>query len=574
MESAIQNIARRFAVPLWRWYGAGLLSLLITTWITVSIPRFSKMVVNGLLESLEHNVIFQLVLLIIGLGLLQIVIRSLSRLLLFWPGRKVESELKNFYFDHFLDLPLLFFQKHSLGDLISRLANDVTQIRDCFAFAVLQVVNLVFLFSFSVYSMYRVDPSLTYATLAPLVCIIFVARISAPYVHKYSKLGQIKVAELTNRLTEAFLHVDIIQANDAVQSFVDRAAVTVDEVYKANIKLVFVRMVMFPLATLFTGFSYLVVLYYGGQAVLNGKLSIGDILAFNIYIAMLSFPLTALGFIIALVQRARSSCERLVELEGYEKEKTFANPTASGESLLSVRNLSFSFQEPSPKVLQKVSFELPTGFKLGVTGPIGSGKTTLLSLITRLYDAPEGTIFFKGKDILSISPQKLREEVGLCLQNAYFFSASLRENLSVGLKNVPSDEELKQSTRRAQIYEEILSFDQKWETMVGEHGVRLSGGQRQRMALARLFLRKQELLLLDDVTAAVDQSTEIRLLREIQSLRSTLILVSHRPAALRICDEVIVLDQGHLLGRGSYDDLVKAHPKVFAELEKNRGVEE
>lgn len=569
MESAIHQIARRFALPHWRWYFAGVVSLAFTTWISVSIPRFSKYAVNGLLEFHPYSVVLKWVLLIIGLGILQILIRSLSRLFLFWPGRKVESELKNFYFDHFLELPLPFFQKHPQGDLISRLANDVSQIRACFAFAVLQVVNLLFLFTFAVYSMLQVSVSLTLLTLSPLLCIILVARIGAPQVHKYFKLGQIKLGDLTNRLTETFLHVDIIQTNDALKSFVDRAAEKVDEVYKANIKLVFIRTVIFPLTTLFTGLSYLVVLYYGGGEVIRNTLTVGDILAFNIYVAMLSFPLTALGIIIALVQRARASSERLVELETFEKEKIIASSESiKPKPLLSVQNLNFSFGSLRGPVLQDINFEVQAGAKLGITGPIGSAKTTLLSLITRLYDPSEGTIFYKGQDILTLAPQDLRTEIGLCLQGAYLFSASVRENLCVGLKDTVSDTELEEAARKAQILKEIESLEHKWETKVGERGVRLSGGQKQRLALARAFLRDHELLLLDDVTAAVDQSTEQRLLAEIKKLQASLILVSHRPSALRLCDEVLVLVQGRILARGPYDTLVDQHPQLFVDLEK------
>lgn len=569
MESAIQQIARRFALPLWRWYFAGIVFLALTTWTTVSIPRFSKLVVNGLLGKEAHNILLQLVLIIIGLGLLQVLIRSLSRLLLFWPGRKVESELKNYYFNHFLELPLLFFQKYAQGDLISRLANDVTQIRICFAFAVLQAANLIFLFTFAVYNMMQVSHSLTYATLTPLIFIILIARLSSPHVHKYSKLGQVKLGELSNRLTEAFLHVDIIQANDSIPSFVNRATEKMNEVYKANIKLALVRTVMFPLATLFTGLSFLIVLYYGGREVIEAKLSVGDILAFNIYVAMLSFPLTALGIIIALIQRARSSSERLVELEEFEKEKTLPitetlKPTLP---LLSVRNLNFSYREDKDEVIKNLSFDLEKSKKLGITGPIGSAKSTLLSLLTRLYDAPEGTIFFKGQDILSMSPQSIREHIGLCLQTPYFFSASVKDNLSLGFEKSPSLEEMKESARKAHILKEIESLENAWDTVVGERGVRLSGGQKQRLALARLLLRKSELLLLDDITSAVDQSTELRLLHEIETLDSTLILISHRPAALRICDEVLLLVDGRLMDRGTYDALVSRHPQLFVELE-------
>ncbi len=574
MASAIGQIAKRFALPHWHWYASGAFFLLGTTWITISIPKFSKTVVNELLGPKAGDTVLQLILLIIGLGITQIIIRSLSRLLLFWPGRKIESEIKNFYFDHFLDLPLAFFNKHPHGDLISRLANDVAQIRACFAFAVLQICNLCFLFSFAVYSMLQVNVHLTLATLLPLLCMIVVSRLGAPLFHKYSKLGQGTLGDLTNTLTETFMHVEIIQANDAITSFLDRISQKVSALYKANIQLVLVRTVMFPIAVLFTGLSYLIVLFYGGREVIAGHLTVGDILAFNIYVSLLSFPLTALGIIMALIQRASAASERLIYLDTQTKEKSLTraelkHSDAKVPALLSVRHLNYAFGSERNEVLKELSFELTEGSKIGITGPIGSGKSTLLHLITRLYDPPPGSIFFRGQDILSISPELLREQVGLGFQSAYFFSSSIRDNLSLGLNHIPSASELDASARKAQILEEIQGLDLQWETLVGERGVRLSGGQKQRLALARLFLRKYELLLLDDVTAAVDQSTEQRILRELRQDKSSFVIVSHRPAALQICDEVLLLIDGKIAERGSYAELLKRHPQLFTEHERS-----
>ncbi len=417
--------------------------------------------------------------------------------------------------------------------------------------------------------MLKVNVELTLATLSPLLCMMIVARLGAPLFHKYSKLEQLTLGDLTNSLTETFMHVDIVQANDAIPSFLRRISEKIDAVYSANIKLVLVRTVLFPIATFFTGLSYLVVLFYGGQAVLAGHLTIGDILAFNIYVSLLSFPLTALGIIMALIQRARAASERLVYLDSQTKEQTHRLAASSNPSsaLLSIRDLNFIFDTGRAPVLKHVSFDLARGAKVGITGAIGSGKTTLLHLIARLYDPPEGTILFKGQDILTIEPHKLREQMGLGFQSAYFFSASIRENLSLGFSEPIAQEKLEDSTRRAQVLNEIESLEGKWETPVGERGVRLSGGQKQRLALARLFLRKCDLLLLDDVTAAVDQSTEQRLLKELKHVTASVLVVSHRPAALEICDEVLLFIEGRIADRAPYAQLVARHPHLFAELE-------
>ncbi len=573
-KNPLRMILRRFALPLWPWYAGGVIFLLGSAWITISIPRFSKIVVNDLLSQHPHDSIFHFITLIISLGILQMIVRSLSRLLFFWPGRKIESEIKTYYFDHLLEMPLRFFQKHTYGDLVSRLANDVAQIRACMAFGTLQIGNLIFLSSFSIFNMYKISPNMTIACLSPLLCMIIVARLAAPMFHKYSKRGQLMIGELTNRVTEAFIHVDIVQANDAIDSFIKRISQGVNDVYDNNIKIALVRTVMFPIASLFTGLAYLVVLFYGGQAVIQQTLTIGDILAFNIYIALLSFPLTALGIIISLIQRARSACERLIDLEKQEKEKSLRPKISTTNTydpaktpILSVQNLTFRYQEGSPPVLQNLSFDLAPSYKLGISGPIGSGKTTLLSLIARLYDPEAGSILYKGEDILSFNPSTLRHEIGFGLQTPYLFSSSITENLVMGFNQKPNQEHLVDCARRGQILSEIENLERKWDTPIGEKGVRLSGGQRQRLAITRLFLRQPDLILLDDVTAAVDQSTEKKLLDELAKLPSAYLIVSHRPAALKICDQVILLNNhGQIVDRAPYQDLLTRYPLMFVEI--------
>lgn len=553
-------------MPHWLWYLVGVLALLGTTWVTVYIPYLSKRVVDGFFQFREANSIQETIYLIIGLGFLQMIIRALSRLFLFWPGRQIETEIKDHYFAHFLDLPLPFFQKRTLGDLVSRLANDVAQLRAFFAFGVLQVVNFLFLFSFAIYNMWRVNPVLTILSLAPLFCMIAVAKLASPLFHKYSKLQQSTLGDLTHSVTEAYRHVDIVQANDAVESFVRRIARSVQDVYDANIKLVMVRTFTFPLSTFFTGLSYLAILFYGGREIIQNKLTVGDILAFNIYIALLSFPLTAIGIILALYQRARSAGERLNELEEIEKEKSVLEKEGTksqlGESgpLLSVRNLTFTYERERLPVLRDLSFDLQEGEFLGISGPIGTGKSTLLHLLTRLYDPPPGTIFFRGQDILEIPLGNLRESLGLVFQTPFIFSGSIAENLAMG-RDV-SGVELEDSLRRAQILPEIQRMDEGLETLVGEKGVRLSGGQKQRIALARQFLRKPPVLLLDDVAAAVDQETEKRLVDELRKMGSSVILVSHRPISLHACNKFLILKKG--------EGKIEGGEETVAPLEKEK----
>ncbi len=574
-NSALYDFSRKFAFPLWRWYLAGTIALAITNIITLEIPALSKRVIDGITENRDFSTLSAIAVSIIGLGLLQMLIRALSRILIFWPGRVLETDVKNFYFSRFMKLPQIFFENFGMGDLISRLSNDVGQLRVFFAFAVLQVLNLVFLTTFTINKMLSVHWQLTVLCLLPLGLMIIITKVGIPRLHEYSRQNQEATGRLTNRVTEAFGNVHVIQANAANNSFINRIETENRSVYDTNMKLVVIRMVVFPMMSLTTGFSYLIILYYGGLEVTRGNLSVGDIMAFDAYIALLSFPLTALGIVIALYQRAKTATDRLRALETSEVEKAFpsdevdrtATPSTS-EPLLEVRNLSFSFPENAngpqrQEILSNISFNVQYGQRLGLCGPVGSGKTTLFNLITRIYDPPPGTIFWQGQDILTIDPELLRAKIGYALQIPHLFSDSIEANLLLGQSHANAENRLVDAATAAQIYDDIREFEGQWKTEVGERGVRLSGGQKQRLALARLFIRSPELYLLDDVTSALDHTTEQKIIGHIFATRRCMIIASHRSSALQNCEQVILLQNGKIAAIGSFRDLKADHHYAF-----------
>jgi len=292
-------------------------------------------------------------------------------------------------------------------------------------------------------------------------------------------------------------------------------------------------------------------------------LTIGDILAFNVYIALLTFPLTAMGIILAVYQRARTAIDRIQTIEEAEPEGqaiSEAAPATDTANLVEVQNLNFTYSSGSFS-LENISFTLPPGKKLGLFGPIGSGKTTLLNLIVRLKDPPPGTIFWQGRDVLAIAPRSLRAGIGYALQNPHLFSESIRANLLFGASD-KSEEDLAEATNQAAVAGDIERMNDKMETEIGEKGVRLSGGQKQRLSLARAFLKRPALLILDDVLSAVDHTTELELIGQIHKTGSALIITSHRGTALKGCDEILVLDAGRIIGRGRYHELVKKFPAL------------
>ncbi len=565
------HFTRRFVLPLWPWYASGTVLLAAINIINLEIPQLAKEIINKLVSNESLSDQANVALTIVALGFLTILIRTLSRILIFWPGRQVEALTKSYLFAKALRLREKFFSDHGMGDLISRLANDVSQLRAFYAFGVLQVLNVLFLTIFTLAKMSSIHLTLTLLLLIPLVLTFVITRYAMPKIHVYSRANQDAIGSLTSRVTEAFVNVHVIQANAAQTAFCDRAAKQNDEVFKTSMQLVYIRTFIWPLMSCLAGVSQLVVLLYGGHEVMVGRLSVGDILAFNVYIGLLTFPLTALGIILSLLQRARTALARIgaidqavPETAPLEKENELLLPGPLPSAELEVRGLNFSFPGSDTKVLSDLSFTLSKGKRLGIFGRIGSGKSTLFHVLTRLYDPPPATIYYRGHDILELAPNILRREIGYALQQAHLFSASIKANMTLGLSPEPGIEDLRAAAKAAQILTEIEAWPDGWETEIGERGIRLSGGQKQRLALARMLLRRPPIMLLDDVLSAVDQATERRLIDQIFALGASMIIASHRTSALMRCDQIIIMDEGRITAQGTFDDLVKTHPELLS----------
>ncbi|SMF21407.1 ABC transporter ATP-binding protein [Pseudobacteriovorax antillogorgiicola] len=563
----LSSFARRFALNLWPWYLVGTIFLAATNLITLEIPQLAKRIVNGLNDvSSSQDQLIQFAVAIVLLGGLQILARSLSRILIFWPGRKLEATSKSALFGKAMTLPQLFLERFGMGDLISRLSNDLSQVRVFFAFAVLQILNLAFLSVFTIFKMLGAHIQLTLMCLIPIALMLVITQFIMPRLARYSRENQEAIGSLTNRVTEAFTNVHVIQSNGAEQTFQDRVDEENEKVYATNMNVVTFRTLFFPLLTSLTGVSQMMVIAYGGLQVFQGEITVGDLLAFNIYLAYLAFPLTSLGIVLSIYQRSKTAIERLSPIDEEPSESAGEAQSTHDESiLLRIQDLSYRYprQEGNERaVLEDINLEVRDGEKIGICGSVGSGKSTLFNLITRIYDPPPGTIFWKGRDVVGISPRDLRQDIAYALQSAQLFSASISENLKFGIAKAPDQNELQRAAQAAQIYEDITEFDRAWETQIGEKGVRLSGGQKQRLALARLFLRNPPLLLLDDVLSAVDNHTEAQLISYLDRQKQSMIISSHRTSVLRSCDRVLLLDRGRIIDQGDFDFLAAKHPHI------------
>lgn len=572
---SLTQFTKKFALPLWPWYLTGLIFLALTNIITITIPSYVKEIVNHLETISDLGILKPLAIKIVVLGLTLIIARSLSRILIFWPGRAIEATAKTYYFQKTIRLPQKFFLKYGMGDLISRLSNDLGHVRVLYAFGILQLSNLIFLLLFTVSKMISIHVNLTFLCLFPLFSILVLSKYVLPKMQKYSKLNQEAIGTLTTKVTEAFVNVHTIQANAKEAPFISQADEANQEVFSTNMKLIAIRTLFFPLLATLTHFSQIIALFYGGYEVTMGRLTIGDILAFNIYLATLSFPLTFLGIVINIFQRSKTAMERLNVFEKTEEEGPIllsennekkTNNLEKDSPILEIKNLSFSYErkgpKKSPEILSNINLEVGKNDLIGIYGPVGCGKTTLLNLITRIYSPPENTIFFKGKDILSLSPTKLREEVGYALQSSQLFSDTITNNLKLGNTRSVREEDIIEATKKANIYNEIERFSNKWDTQIGEKGIRLSGGQKQRLSLARLFLRSPSIFLLDDVLSAVDQETAAKLINHIKNINQAALLVSHRFSSLKNCNKILLMEKGLIKDCGTYQELMTKYNEL------------
>lgn len=575
--ATFRDFARYFALRYWPWYLGGVVTLFVTTSITLYLPQLSKGIINALgrtiapspgshQESVAVPLLGSLRLedvpwLIVSLGILLTFVRSLSRILIFWPGQKVAYDARSWLVRLFLRMRQSEFARFGLGDLISRMASDVTNLRLMCGFGLLQLANLGFLLGTSLALMLSTDALLTAIALAPISALLFVTYVGMPYISRFSREQQEVLGSLSNRVTEAFANVQTIQVSQASGAFEGLVERENERNLKISIKLLVVRILTFPLIILFSGLAEVLVVYFGGVRVISGAMTVGDILAFNVYVGLLGFPLGALGIIIAMQQRAVAALARLHDIETSRKEDAEAEqPKVSmppcDDTLLEFRDVRFAYPVfPVREALHGVSFALQKGERLGLCGPVGSGKSTLFALATRLYDPAPGSIFFCGRDVLTIPYADLRSSMRLMTQTVHLFSDSVRANLCFGSSDAVSDTEIETACRRARIWEDIVGLPHGLDTAIGERGLRLSGGQRQRLALARMLLGGGRVMLLDDIVSAVDTRTERGIIDGLFAMGMPFIITSHRQSTLMLCDRVIYLDGGCIVYEGPYSGM-------------------
>lgn len=579
------TIAGHFIRQLPR-YGIGLVLLavyqLAQYWFDTRLMRAINLAVGE-----QYRAATLLGALMIGVAVGAFVIRVLSRVAVFNGGRVAEYELRKALLERLQRLGPAFYRHMSTGEIMSRVTNDLTQVRLLLGFGVLNVINTVFALASSLSVTLSMSWKLTLASLATLPALLLVTRQFSRQLYTRQKDFQDALGKMSETVQTSIAGVRVVRSFSLEESELERFEVANEGYTQKALGLAQLRGLMGPVMSAIASIGVLIVFWYGGHLIMTGELSAGAFVAFYRALARLTWPLIALGFLVGLVQRGRASYARLKDI--FEAEPDIVDGSLPAPEVvkgeLSVRGLGFAYGDN--QVLSDVSFELPAGGSLAIVGRTGSGKSTIAVLLPRLQPTPPGTVFLDGNDVCDLPLPTVRGAIGYAQQNAFLFSTTIGRNIGYALDEPDSPEGMltvTEAAKEARILDEVLGLPDGFDTVVGERGVQLSGGQRQRVSLARAFVSNPRVLVLDDPLSAVDARTERAILEAIerQKAQRGLILITHRVAAASRCDSIIVLDRGRVVERGTHGELVAAgglystfaeEQRIERELEK-LGVEE
>lgn len=503
--------------------------------------------------------IFILGLLILISALLKGVFMFFMRQTIIVMSRRVEYDLKNEVFDHYQTLPLSFYRRNNTGDLMARISEDVSKVRMYVGPAIMYGINMFTLFVMVIPFMYSINPTLTLYSLIPLpllsVSIYFVNNI----INKRSEEIQRSLSGLSTFVQEAFSGIRVIKSFVREEDIAKEFNSASDDYKNKSLKLAFVQALFFPLIMGLIGLSVILTVYIGSVEVFEGAISTGNIAEFIIYVNMLTWPVTSLGWITSIIQRAAASQRRINEfLETKNEIISTENIERTIAGKVAFEKVSFTYPDSGIVALKEVSFEVSPGESIAIIGTTGSGKSTIANLICRMYNVDEGALKIDDISIEKYALGTVRSQIGYVPQDVFLFSDTIAENIAFG-KDQMDFEEVKRAAADADLLDNIDGFPNGFETRVGERGITLSGGQKQRVSIARAIAREPKILILDDALSAVDTKTENAILNAMARIMigRTSVIISHRVSSAKLTDKVVMLDDGYVVESGSHDALLK-----------------
>ena len=520
--------------------------------------------------------LFRYPLMILGAAALQGFFRYCWRVNIHGFSRRCEADLRDRVFTHLQRLPLSYFQRTKTGDLMSRLTNDIQAVRELMGFGSLAIVDAVVVIVFSLTLMITIDPWLTLWSMVAMPLIPIVVRFFGREIFRSSRETQERLSQLSAYVLENFSGIRVVQAYAQEQNQIDGLAAISVDYRRKTMWLATLWGIFWPLMQVMAGIAAAVVLWLGGRQVLQGSMTLGEFVAFNGYLAMLTWPLMAIGYTANQYQRGTAALSRIAEVLDVAASPRYRADIASNGAVpargdVEFRNLTFAYDGHDP-VIKGLNLVIPAGTVCGLIGETGSGKSTLVNLLLRLYEPGDRQIFIDGVDIKQMPRHALENATGHVGQDIFLFSGSIGENIFLGSENDAANR-LEEAARIARLLPTIQAFNSGFDTVIGERGVRLSGGQKQRTALARAIIKDPPILILDDAFSSVDVETEEEILRELrQFMRArTTLLISHRVSTVRDADKIVYLRGGAIVEQGTHDELL-ARRGAYYELYRRQSL--
>ena len=556
----------------WHFLGGILfvsLSTIFGTYQGIIVRKSTNKIVSiiGHQATFDSKVFVEFALLIIGLAITSGLFMFLMRQTIIVMSRHIEYDQKNQIYSHYQSLDANFYKQQTTGDLMNRISEDVSKVRMYTGPAIMYIANTIVTSITILIFMLQVNYTLTLLVFFPLPILSFLIYKVSDLINKQSTAVQQELSKLTSQAQETFAAIRVIKAYNRELFFSDQMQQKNESYKKISLKLTAIESLFGPVMALMIGLSVLITIWYGGKLVIANKIEPGNITEFILYVFRLTWPFASLGWITSLVQRAKASQKRINEFLNTKPIVTNSNFSIYpiiGD--ITFKNVSFVYPENQIKALENISFQLKSGQTLGITGLVGSGKSSILNLLTRQYDASDGEILIDNKNIKFHNLQLLRKNCGIVPQEVFLFSDTIYNNIAFGgQEKLVTQSEVELAAKQAGVYDNIVSFPEQFETIVGERGVTLSGGQKQRISIARAIINKPKLLIFDDCLSAVDSETETLILSNLKNEMKdkSSIIVSHRISSLKHADVIIYMNGGRIIETGTHDQLMELKKNYF-----------
>lgn len=540
-------------------YFLGTLCVFLNNGIWILFPQVIRRAIDDLNSEVTRHKLMTYALLLLAVACTKGIFQFLTRWVVIGVSREIEFDLRNDLFEHLEGLSYSYYQRTRTGDIMARATNDLNAVRMLLGPAIMYSANTVVFTAGALAFMLSISPHLTLYAFLPLPIVSITIQYFGKQIHERFERIQAMFSDISARAQENFSGARVIRAYVQEEPEIASFEASNREYIARSLKLVRLMGMLWPTLETMLGFAIVLVLWLGGREVLQGRISVGDFVAFNTYMVQLTWPVIALGWVINIFQRGTASMGRINEILVEKPEiadgANLRQTSGQIQGEIEFRNLNFAYN--GTQVLHDINLKIAAGTSLAIVGPTGSGKTTLVDLIPRIYDAAPGSVLIDGRPVREYSLEFLRKNIGFVPQETFLFSESVRENIAFGIEN-GSDDQIRNAAEAANIAEDIESFPEKYQTVVGERGITLSGGQKQRTAIARALIRDPRILVLDDALSSVDTHTEDKILnhlREVMQGRTT-IFISHRVSTVRNADTIAVLHGGRIVELGTHDELL------------------